>query len=107
MALGVIAVGGAGLVSVASHEIPGEMAQMVQAALQGDWDTARRINRTYYRLMQANFWETNPAPVKAILAMMGRIEEHCRLPIIPVTPATRSRLEKVASEAGLLIKAIP
>jgi 4-hydroxy-tetrahydrodipicolinate synthase len=104
MTLGVIAIGGAGLVSVASHEIPAEMVKMVHAALAGDWDTARQINRRYYRLMQANFWETNPAPVKAVLAMMGRIEEHCRLPIVPVSSATRARLEKVAGEVGLLVK---
>lgn len=104
MTLGIIATGGAGLVSVASHEIPAEMAQMVHAALAGDWETARQINRRYYRLMQANFWETNPAPVKAMLAMMGRIEEHCRLPMVPVSSATRARLEKVAGEVGLLVK---
>jgi 4-hydroxy-tetrahydrodipicolinate synthase len=104
MVLGVLGVGGSGVVSVASNEIPAEMAQMARAALAGDWQTARQINRKYYRLMQANFWETNPAPVKAVLAMMGRIEEHCRLPIVPVSSATRARLEKVISEVGLLVK---
>jgi 4-hydroxy-tetrahydrodipicolinate synthase len=106
MVLGVLGVGGSGVVSVASNEIPAEMAQLVRAALTGDWETARQLNRRYYRLMQANFWETNPAPVKAILAMMGRIEEHCRLPIVPVSSATRTRLEKVASEVGLLVKTL-
>src|SRR5579875_1166235 len=71
MALGTLALGGAGLVSVASNEIPREMAIMVQAALKNDWPLARQLHRKYYRLLQANFWETSPGPVKAVLAMMG------------------------------------
>jgi 4-hydroxy-tetrahydrodipicolinate synthase len=105
MALGTIAVGGSGLVSVASNEIPREMAAMVQAALSNDWPTARQIHRKYFQLMQANFWETSPGPVKAVLAMMGRIEENYRLPITPVSPATRSRLERLVGELGLLAEA--
>lgn len=105
MALGAIAVGGAGLVSVASNEIPREMSSMVQAALANDWPTARQIHRKYFQLMQANFWESSPAPVKAVLAMMGRIEEIYRLPITPVSPATRSRLERLIGELGLLAEA--
>jgi 4-hydroxy-tetrahydrodipicolinate synthase len=105
MALGVLGVGGAGLVSVASNEIPAEMAQMVHAALAGEWTTARQINRKFYRLIQANFWETSPAPVKAVMAMMGRIEEHYRLPIVPVSGATRAKLERLAGELGLLVHA--
>jgi 4-hydroxy-tetrahydrodipicolinate synthase len=104
MALGVIGAGGAGLVSVASNEIPGEMAQMVRAALNNDWATARRLNRKNYRLMLANFWETSPGPVKAVMAMMGKLGEHYRLPMVPVSPATRARLEKVAGELGLLVR---
>ena len=103
MALGVLGVGGAGLVSVASNEIPGEMAQMVHAALENEWSTARRLNRKYYRLMLANFWETSPGPVKAVLAMMGKIGENYRLPMIPVSSGTRVRLERLAGELGLLV----
>jgi 4-hydroxy-tetrahydrodipicolinate synthase len=103
MALGVIGAGGAGLVSVASNEIPAEMAQMIRAALANDWPTARQINRKYYRLMQANFWETSPGPVKAVLAMMGKLGENYRLPMLPVAPGTRARLERVAGELGLLV----
>jgi 4-hydroxy-tetrahydrodipicolinate synthase len=103
MALGVLGAGGAGLVSVASNEIPAEMARMVNAALENDWRTARLLNRKYFRLMQANFWETSPGPVKAILAMMGKLSENYRLPMLPVTPGTRSRLERVAGELGLLV----
>jgi 4-hydroxy-tetrahydrodipicolinate synthase len=102
IALPVIAVGGAGLVSVASNEIPAEMAQMVKAALANDWTTARRINRKYFRLMQANFWETSPGPVKAVLAMMGHIAEAYRLPMVPVATATRRNLERLVGELGLL-----
>ena len=103
MALGVIGVGGAGLVSVASNEIPGEMAEMIRAALVNDWPTARRLNRKNYRLMLANFWETSPGPLKAVMAMMGRLEENYRLPMVPVSPATRARLERLAGELGLLV----
>jgi 4-hydroxy-tetrahydrodipicolinate synthase len=102
IALPAISVGGAGLISVASNEIPAEMARMVQAALTNDWDTARRINRKYFKLMQANFWETSPGPVKAILAMMGRISEAYRLPMVPVATATRRNIERLVGELGLL-----
>jgi 4-hydroxy-tetrahydrodipicolinate synthase len=103
MALGVLGVGGVGLVSVTSNEVPGEMGQMVRAALENDWPTARRLNRKYYRLMLANFWETSPGPVKAVLAMMGKISEQYRLPLLPVSSGTRARLERLAGELGLLV----
>ena len=102
IALPVIAVGGAGLVSVASNEIPAEMSQMVHAALNGDWRLAQRLNRKYFRLMQANFWETSPGPAKAVMAMMGRIAEEYRLPMVPVSAATRDKLRRLADELGLL-----
>ena len=78
------------------------MSDLTNAALKGDWATARKIQRKYLPLMQANFIESNPMPVKAVLAMMGRIEEVYRLPMLPVKPETRSRLQKIASEVGLL-----
>jgi 4-hydroxy-tetrahydrodipicolinate synthase len=102
MALPVIALGGAGLVSVASNEIPSEMTRLVAAALDGDWATARALNRRYFRLMTANFWESSPGPVKCVMAMMGRLQENYRLPIVPVTTATRQKLATVAEELGLL-----
>jgi len=105
MALGVLGVGGAGVVSVVSNLIPAEQAEMVRAALNGDWATARRINRKYFRLMQGIFKETSPGPVKAILAMMGRIEDNYRLPMVPVQPGTRAFLERMAGELGLLVNA--
>ena len=69
--LPVIALGGVGIISVASNEIPAEMAALTRAALNNDWTTARSIHRKYLPLMQANFIESNPLPVKAVLAMMG------------------------------------
>jgi 4-hydroxy-tetrahydrodipicolinate synthase len=100
--LAVIGLGGAGIVSVCSNEIPGEMARMTRAALANKWDTAREIFRKYLPLMQTNFIESNPGPVKAALAMMGRIEEVYRLPLVPMKKETRAKLEKVVSELGLL-----
>ena len=100
--LPVIALGGVGIVSVASNEIPHEMATMTRAALSNDWDTARRIHRKYLALMVANFIESNPLPVKAVLAMMGKVEENYRLPLLPMRRDTRSRLQKIATEAGLI-----
>jgi 4-hydroxy-tetrahydrodipicolinate synthase len=106
MALPVVALGGCGLISVASNEIPGQMAAMVGAALDNDWATARRINRHYARLMAANFIEPSPAPVKTILALMGRInDESVRLPMVKVSPATQRKLERMAGELGLLMAA--
>jgi 4-hydroxy-tetrahydrodipicolinate synthase len=105
MALGVLGVGGAGLISVASNLVPAEMAEMVHAALSGDWATARRINRKYFRLMQGMFKETSPGPVKAILTMMGKIGENYRLPMVPVSAPTRTFLERMAGELGLLVHA--
>ena len=102
LALPVIALGGAGLVSVASNAIPVEMVHLVGAALAGRWPSARKINREYFRLMQAHYWEPSPAPVKAVLAMLGRIEEKLRLPMAPVTDATRNKLETLLQELGLL-----
>jgi 4-hydroxy-tetrahydrodipicolinate synthase len=100
--LPVIALGGVGIVSVASNEIPREMAEMTRAALANDWDKARTIQKKFLPLMQANFLESNPGPVKAVLAMMGKIDENYRLPMVPVKKETRLKLEKTASAVGLL-----
>jgi 4-hydroxy-tetrahydrodipicolinate synthase len=102
LTLQVIELGGAGLVSVASNVVPAEMSQMVAAALSGDWSTAREVNNKYSRLMQAHFCEPSPAPVKAVLALMGYGEDRLRLPMVPVTAATRQKLELLLSELGLL-----
>jgi 4-hydroxy-tetrahydrodipicolinate synthase len=106
--LPVIALGGVGVVSVASNEIPHEMATMTRAALNNDWAAARSIHRKYLALMQANFIESSPLPVKAVLAMMGRIEENYRLPLLPMRRDMRSKLQRVVMEVGLIAKpAVP
>jgi 4-hydroxy-tetrahydrodipicolinate synthase len=102
--LPVIALGGVGIISVASNEIPHEMASLTRAALSNDWTTARALQRKYLPLMQANFIESSPLPVKAVLAMMGKIEEVYRLPLLPMRRDTRSRLQKVATDVGLITK---
>ncbi len=100
--LAVIGLGGAGIVSVVSNEIPAEMSRMTQAALSNEWDSARHLFRKYLPLMQANFIESNPGPAKAVLTMMGRIEEVYRLPLVPMKKENRARLESVVADVGLL-----
>jgi 4-hydroxy-tetrahydrodipicolinate synthase len=107
LALPILALGGAGLVSVASNVIPGQMARMIHAALGNDWADARRINRQFFRLMQAHFWEASPAPVKAVLQMLGRGEDVLRLPMVPVSDATRRKLERMVGELGMLASLPP
>lgn len=102
--LPVIALGGVGVISVVSNEIPREMAEMTRAALTNDWTAARAIHRKYLPLMLANFIESSPLPVKAVLAMMGKIEEAYRLPLLPMRRDTRSKLQKVATDVGLITK---
>jgi len=100
--LPVISLGGVGIISVVSNEIPREMSDLTRAALNNDWDRARALHRKWVKLMQANFIESNPMPVKAVLAMMGRIEEVYRLPMVHMKRETRDKLQQVAAEAGLL-----
>ncbi len=104
MALPVIALGGAGLVSVASNALPGEVGGMVRSALLGDWAAAQAVNLRFFRLMQAHFAETSPAPIKAVLHMMGRCEETLRLPLVPVSDALRGRLRGMLEVLGLVGK---
>ena len=102
LALPTLAVGGVGLISVASNAIPQQMSQMIASALNDNWIAARRINRHYYALMQANFIEPSPAPIKAVLALLNRGSETLRLPMVPVSSKSRHKLEMVLGEAGLL-----
>jgi 4-hydroxy-tetrahydrodipicolinate synthase len=104
--LPVISLGGQGIISVASNVIPAEISKMTQAALDDDWPTARKLHRKYLPLMQALFIESNPMPAKCVLSMMGRLDENYRLPMVRVKPETRSKLEKVASEVGLLAERV-
>ena len=102
MAVAVTALGGDGVVSVVSNQAPGMMRSIIDAALQGDFARARELHYKLLPLMNANFIESNPIPVKAGLSMMGMIEEHYRLPLVPMNPANRDKLHKVITELGLL-----
>ncbi len=97
-----MALGGAGVISVVSNEVPGPMSRLAHLLLDGKYDEARKLNAQLLPLMQANFIETNPIPVKAALAMMGMIEEIYRLPMVPMKPENRAKLEKVLAAQGLL-----
>ncbi len=102
LALAAIAVGAHGLISVASNETPAEVTRMVRAALENRWDEARDLERRFSRLFEANFWESNPGPVKTMLSLMGYCSDTLRLPLVPPAPSTRARLERLAAELGLL-----
>jgi len=106
LTLPVMAVGGRGVISVASNEIPREMAQMVEAAEQNDFAAARSIHSRILPLMQINFVEGNPGPVKAAMAAMGLLEEVYRLPIVPPKPESKAKIEAVLKELGLLKAAL-
>ena len=97
-----MALGGVGVISVASNEIPGPMTRLVRLLREGRYDEVRKLNAELLPLMQANFIETSPIPVKAALAMMGMIEEVYRLPLVPMKSENRAKLEKVLAAQGLL-----
>jgi 4-hydroxy-tetrahydrodipicolinate synthase len=103
--LALIALGAEGLISVASNEAPAFVSRMVERALAGDWQEARALHYKLLPLMEANFIESSPGPVKAALAMMGLIEENLRLPLVPVQAATRARMQKLLLELGLMKEA--
>jgi 4-hydroxy-tetrahydrodipicolinate synthase len=100
--LPVVALGGVGIISVASNEAPRQMTALTKAALENDWDEARRLNRELFPLMKANFIETSPGPVKAALALMGRIKEVYRLPMVPVSAQTKEKLRAVLVDLKLI-----
>jgi 4-hydroxy-tetrahydrodipicolinate synthase len=102
MTLPVIGLGGHGIISVVSNEIPGEMAQLARKALQNDWDGARAIQRRFVPLMEINFIESNPGPVKAAMAMMGLLEANYRLPMVPPREENQLKIKQVLEACGLL-----
>jgi 4-hydroxy-tetrahydrodipicolinate synthase len=102
--LPLIALGGKGLISVASNEIPRPMTTLTQACLAGDFAEARRLQRELLPLMNANFVEANPIPVKAAMGLMGLLEPVYRLPMVPPSPANLARIESVLRASGLLEK---
>jgi 4-hydroxy-tetrahydrodipicolinate synthase len=101
LTLPVMSVGGHGIVSVVSNEVPAEMSRMVELAEAGDFAGARRLHRELMPLMQINFIESSPIPVKAAMAMMGLLEEVYRLPMVPPRPASRERIAQVLRDLGL------
>jgi 4-hydroxy-tetrahydrodipicolinate synthase len=101
LTLPVMAVGGAGIVSVASNEVPAEMAHMVELAERGDFAAARRLHTELLPLMLVNFVESSPIPVKSAMAFMGLCEEIYRLPLVPPRPASRDRIARVLKDLGL------
>jgi 4-hydroxy-tetrahydrodipicolinate synthase len=97
-----MAVGGAGVVSVASNEAPAEMVQIVEMCERGDYAGARKLHHWLLPLIQVNFAESNPIPCKAAMAAMGLIEEHYRLPLVPPTQATRDKVLRVLQQLKML-----
>lgn len=100
--LPVAALGGVGVISVASNLLPRQVSQLAHACVTGQFDEARRLNRQLTPIFKAMFIESNPIPVKAALAMIGMVEEIYRLPLVPLGQANRARLEQVLLETGVL-----
>jgi 4-hydroxy-tetrahydrodipicolinate synthase len=99
--LPLIALGGRGVISVVSNEIPAEMAQLVRLAMLGNISGAREIHRRFHSLMEVNFVESNPMPVKAAMADMGLLEPVWRLPLVPPRAEHRARVREVLASLGL------
>ena len=100
--LPLIALGAEGIVSVASNEVPDLMSRMTEMALAGNWTEARELHYRLLPLMEVNFIESSPGPVKGAMAMMGLLEENFRLPLVPITEKSRARIREVIAELGLL-----
>ncbi len=100
--LPLMAIGGKGLISVSSNEIPAEMTRIVQLALANDFAAAREIHRRYAKLMEVNFIETNPGPVKAAMALMGLLEPVFRLPLVAPKPENLAKIRSALEAVGLL-----
>jgi 4-hydroxy-tetrahydrodipicolinate synthase len=100
--LPLIALGGRGLISVVSNEIPAEMAQFVDSARRGDLAAARQFMRKYVALMEVNFIESNPIPVKAAMGLMGLLDPVWRLPLVPPKAEHLTKIENVLTSLGLI-----
>ena len=103
--LPLIALGAEGIVSVASNEVPDLMSQMTNLALAGKWDEARVLHYRLLPLLEINFIESSPGPVKAAMALMGLLDENFRLPLVPITEKSRTKIREVISDLGLLHRA--
>ncbi|HEX4074617.1 MAG TPA: 4-hydroxy-tetrahydrodipicolinate synthase [Candidatus Acidoferrales bacterium] len=99
-----MSLGGRGLISVASNEIPAEMTRIVQLCLANDFAAAREIHNKYFRLMEANFVETNPGPVKAALGLMGLLDPNFRLPLVAPKPENLEKIRVALEAVGLVQK---
>ncbi|MBK9168434.1 MAG: 4-hydroxy-tetrahydrodipicolinate synthase [Bryobacterales bacterium] len=99
--LPLVALGGRGIISVASNEIPEPMTRLTRLALQGDYAGAREVYRRYLPLMEINFIESNPIPVKAALGLMGLLEPVYRLPLVPPKPESLAKIAAVLEQVGL------
>ena len=102
LTLPMLVLGAKGVISVVANEAPGMMHNLVRAALEGDWEKAREYHFRLLPLMNSNFLETNPIPVKSALALMKKINETYRLPLVPPSQKTRNELQKVLYRMGLL-----
>ncbi|HLR05639.1 MAG TPA: 4-hydroxy-tetrahydrodipicolinate synthase [Pyrinomonadaceae bacterium] len=100
--LPLIALGADGIVSVASNEIPDLMSRMTELALAGNWTEARALHYRILPLMEINFIESSPGPVKAAMAMMGLLEENFRLPLVPIQEKSRDKIRAVLADLGVL-----
>jgi 4-hydroxy-tetrahydrodipicolinate synthase len=101
LTLPLMAIGGHGIISVASNEIPAEMSRMVELAERGDFAGARALHTRLLPLLQINFIESNPIPVKSAMATMGLLEEVFRLPMVPPRPASKQKIEAVLQQLGI------
>jgi len=97
-----MAIGGRGVISVASNAAPAEMVQIVEMAEKGDFTSARRLHTWLLPFCQVNFIESNPIPLKAAMAAMGLLEEHYRLPLVPPSPAARDKIMRVLQNLKML-----
>jgi len=102
MTLPVVALGGRGVISVASNEIPADMTRLTAAALSGDFLKARELQNRFLPLLEVNFIESNPGPVKAAMARMGLLDPIWRLPLVAPSTASQQKIEKVLESVGLL-----
>ena len=98
----IMALGGKGVISVASNLVPDRMAKLVGLALKGDWDSARKLHYELLPLFKSMFLETNPIPIKAAMAMKGMMTETYRLPLCPMAPKNRDALEAALRELRIL-----
>ncbi len=102
LTLPMMAIGAQGVISVASNVMPREVTDLVHAALKGDFERAGRIHGKLYPLFKDLFIETNPGPVKAALALLGQLEEKYRLPMVPISDASKAKLRATMQSSGLL-----